>query len=53
MLRNTRAEVKEGEIEVTVSEGLISVHAVKADIHRVVAQIAHEVVRKLKNEGAI
>lgn len=36
------AEVKEGEIEVTVSEGLISVYAVKADIHRVVAQIAHE-----------
>jgi len=33
-------EVKEGEIEITASEGLISVHAVKADIHKVVAQIA-------------
>jgi len=35
-------KVKEGEIEVTASEGLISVHAVKADIHKVVAQIARE-----------
>ncbi len=35
-------EVKEGEIQVTAVEGLISVHAVKADIHKVVGQIARE-----------
>jgi len=35
-------EVKEGEIEVTATDGLISVHAVKADIHKVVGQIARE-----------
>lgn len=35
-------EVKEGEIEVTVAEGLIDVHAVKADIHKVVAQVARQ-----------
>ncbi len=33
-------EVKDGEIQVTAVDGLVSVHAVKADIHKVVAQIA-------------
>ncbi len=36
------AQIEEGEIEVTAADGLISVHAVKADIHKVVAQIARE-----------
>ncbi len=36
------AEIEEGEIEVTEAEGLISVRAVKADIHKVVGQIARK-----------
>jgi len=36
------AEIEEGEIEVTQVEGLISVRAVKADIHKVVGQIARK-----------
>ena len=36
------AEIEEGKIEVTEVEGLISVRAVKADIHKVVGQIARK-----------
>ncbi len=36
------AEIEEGELEVTEVEGLISVRAVKADIHKVVGQIARK-----------
>ena len=36
------AEIEEGEIEVTAADGLLSVRAVKADIHKVVGRIARE-----------
>jgi len=36
------AQIEEGEIEVTATDGLLSVRAVNADIHKVVGQIARE-----------
>ncbi len=36
------AQIEEGEIEITATDGLLSVRAVNADIHKVVGQIARE-----------
>ena len=36
------AALKEGAVEVTAQDGLISIHAVKANIHQVVAEIARQ-----------